>query len=730
MSPRSALRELADRAGIVPWYLDQTGKERRPTSDHTRVALLAAMGIDAATPARAAESLAAWRPVPAPIVRRSARRQSRLKLTLADLRLFQDGSRDDAPRAGRVRWRADVVTEGGELFQAEGTWRSDAPRAVSLPFPLPFGYHTLRMAVTRGGRETACERRLIIVPHRCVTPRELLDGGRCFGVIANLYTLRSPENWGIGDLSDLGALAAWSGSVGADFVGVNPLHALLNRGGDISPYSPVSRLFRNPIYIDVSAVPELCDAPELLRTIASSDFQASLEAVRESSRVCYEPVMARKQMALDALYRVFARRRAARAGAESADDERQLSFDAFARLGGAALDRFATWMAIADHQRACAGPDAAGDWRRWPSELRDPDSTAVREFALSHADRVDFHRWLQFEADRQLGAAADRARHAGMRIGLYEDLAIGSAPGGADTWAHAGVFAHGVSVGAPPDPYAADGQNWGLPPLNPRAFASTGYEYFIQMVRAGFRHAGALRIDHVMGLFRLFWIPEGARGADGAYVRYPADDLLGIVALESMRHGALVVGEDLGTVPREVPAILERRGVLSSRVLYFERTRRGGFKAASGYKKLALATANTHDMPTLAAFVQGRDITLRREAGLIESDAAEAAAREERERDKLALVRRLSSARVLGGNREPERAAEFRGAVHAFLCKTPSQLVGLSLDDLAGEIEPVNLPGVGPDRFPSWTRKMNRSVAELASSPDVVAALRCGARGR
>jgi 4-alpha-glucanotransferase len=742
------LRQLAALAGIVPEYLDQTGKQRRQTSDATRIALLATMGVDASTPRRAAESLADWRPAPGPVVLLQGRVPVIPLCASADhgpdqgVRFLDPSSpaKNQGVRfldpalegisGGAARWRAEVTTEAGDRLDAEGAWRRGPPRALRIPVRLPLGYHDSVITVSAGGREVAVTRRLIVVPRRCVTPRELLQGRRCFGLIANLYTLRSDENWGVGDFSDLGALAAWAGARGADFVGVNPLHALLNRGADVSPYSPVSRLFRNPLYADVSAVPELCDAPDVLRTIASSEFQSGLAALRESANVCYEPVMTRKRLALDALHRVFEQRRAASAGDPRSDDDRVREYEAFVRAGGTSLERFATWMAIADHVRATEGPDAGADWRRWPAELRRPDSDAAREFVRAHRERVDFHCWLQFETDRQLGDAADRARRAGMAIGLYQDLAIGSSPSGADTWSHPELFIRGASVGAPPDPYAADGQNWGLPPLDPRMLRASGYEYFIKLVRAGCRHAGALRIDHAMGLFRLFWIPDGGRGADGAYVRYPADDLLGIIALESLRHGALVVGEDLGTVPPEVPPALEKRGVLSSKVLYFERGRGGGFNAAKAYKPLALATANTHDMPTLAAFVQGHDITLRRAAGLIASADEEARAREERARDIQALARRLRNAGALDRSASPDDSAAFRGAVHAFLCETPSQLVGLSLDDLAGEVEPVNLPGVGPDRFPSWTRKMSRSITDLATRRDMEAVMRCGARGR
>jgi 4-alpha-glucanotransferase len=300
------------------------------------------------------------------------------------------------------------------------------------------------------------------------------------------------------------------------------------------------------------------------------------------------------------------------------------------------------------------------------------------------------------------------------------------------------LFVQGASIGAPPDPYSATGQTWGLPPIDPRALRRDRYRYFIRLVQSGFRHAGALRIDHVMGLFRLFWIPEGKTGKEGAFVRSPAADLLGILALESVRHNALVVGEDLGTVPKEVPPALEKWGVLSSKVLYFERDKRGGFLPADRYPPLALATANTHDMATLAGFWRGQDIEDRARVGLIESRDAKAAAHADRERDKEALVALLKREGTLhtdgaapgGAEREtPEpNELELRAAVHEFLCKTPAALVGLALDDLAGERDAVNVPGVGPDKHSSWTRKMSMTLEEMRASADVRSVLRCGDR--
>jgi 4-alpha-glucanotransferase len=368
------------------------------------------------------------------------------------------------------------------------------------------------------------------------------------------------------------------------------------------------------------------------------------------------------------------------------------------------------------------------DWSQWPSELRDATSSAVASAATRLATRVDYHRWLQFETDRQLGEACGAARDAGMRIGLYQDLAIGTAPSGADTWVFPELFVRRASIGAPPDPYSATGQQWGLPPLDPRVLRANGYRYFIDLIQSGFRHAGALRIDHAMGLFRLYWIPEGRSGVDGAYVRYPANDLLGIVALESVRNRGIVVGEDLGTVPPDVPPALAKWGVLSSKVLYFERGWHGSFNPASSYPKLSLATANTHDMASIAGFWQGRDIDVRRDVGLITSEDDLQRARSDRETDRMQLLRRLADEQVLPESPVPPTSIELRAAVHGFLCRTPAQLVGLSLDDVAGETDPVNVPGVGPDKFPSWTRKMRDPLEVIMASEESTLALRCDGR--
>ena len=339
----------------------------------------------------------------------------------------------------------------------------------------------------------------------------------------------------------------------------------------------------------------------------------------------------------------------------------------------------------------------------------------MREFRGAHEYEIRKHAWMQFELDRQLGEVAERAAECGLRIGIYGDLALSSAWNGADAWAFPGVFVPGVSLGAPPDEYSAIGQDWALPPLHPRRLAEDGYRYWRLLIRSALAHAGALRIDHIMGLFRQFWIPSGRTGDEGAYVRYPAEDLLGIVALESRRARAVIIGEDLGTVPRGLPAVLARWGLLSSRVLYFERDAAGRFHASRRYSKRALVTVNTHDHAPLAGFWSGRDLELRSQLGTLPPrDHAQAAAR--RERDKAALLRRLRAEALLPRSGTPDLSA-IATAMHRFLSRTPSPLLGIAVDDLTAETEPVNVPGVSPERHPSWTRRSRLELERIPADP-------------
>lgn len=548
---------------------------------------------------------------------------------------------------------------------------------------------------------------------RCTTVREVLGRRRSFGLWTNLYTLRSERNLGFGNLSDLRRLVAWAGRCGADFVGVNPLHAIRNRGHEVSPYSPVSRFYRNPLYLDVGEMPELQRCPSAQRLLASPSVREELHRLRAADHLDPERVASLQRRLLAPLHRAFRKQQ----------DARTRAFHRF-RARQRLLEDYATFQAL-EERLASAG--YARDWRRWPRELRAHDSPAVEAFRRRHRDLVELHAFVQFELDRQLARAARAARSAGLAVGLYQDLAVGSLASGFDAWRFQDRIVFGASLGAPPDAYARRGQDWGLPPLHPRRMADNDFEIWRGLLRAAFAHAGALRVDHVLGLFRQWWVPAGRPAAEGAYVRFPTGSLLAVLAEESRRQRALVIGEDLGTVPPQVAPTLARYGVLSSRVLLFERDRSGRFRSARRWSHRALATANTHDLPPLAAFWSGSDLDLRRSLGLLRDAAALSRARREREAERRALLYRLEADGHLAPGRDPA-PEELTRAVHAFLCSTPCPLVGLSLDDLSGETEPVNVPGVSIERHPSWTRRMRLPAEELPSDPRVQTALRGATR--
>jgi 4-alpha-glucanotransferase len=704
---RPQLRALAERLGIIASYVDQTGRITRHTSDATREALLSVMGFDAPTEDAARGWLAELD-------------HQELETILEPVRVVE---RDSAQlEAVRIRVPEGVGTAAVTVVMQEETgptWtvRAQARRltTIRLPTRAPLGYHTITAEVRAAGQTWTAEQLLIVVPARCMDPVQALESRRVAGIVANLYATRREHDWGVGDFTTLLLLVEWAAHRSAAFVGVNPLHALFNRGSDVSPYSPITRLFRNPIYIDVAQVPELEQSVSARQRVA--ELQSVISSVRGSDHVDYDRVSAVKNEVLTVLYQAFRDRRGGPTSA--AATARLREYDAFVAAREPELTQFATWMAIAE-------TSGIPDWRAWPAALHDPNSPTTRSYQATHAERIDFHRWCQFEASRQLGEASRRARTLGMPIGVYQDLAIGTNPGGSDTWSNTELFLTGASVGAPPDPYASFGQNWGLPPMAPHVLRAQRYRYWIQVLRRAFEHAGALRIDHILGLFRSFWIPEGATGREGAYVRMPTRELLGILALESARHGAIVVGEDLGTVPDDVPPTLRRWGILSSKVLYFERTNRG-FKPASSYPALSLATANTHDLPSLTGFWSGRDVELRRDHGLLATKREVRLAFDERERERFMLWKLL---------RLPNSARDyaehfnrvFTTAAHNFLCSTKAMLVGLSLDDIMGEREPVNLPGVGPDKYPSWRRRSRMTVEELGWSFEADAMLGCDDR--
>lgn len=549
---------------------------------------------------------------------------------------------------------------------------------------------------------------------------EALGTTRGFGIQVNVYALRG--GLGHGDIGDLHGVARWTADHGGAFVAVNPMHAATHIEGDDSPYMPLDRLHLDPIYIDLERVPELEGAP-LARELLASPEAVALWRTDEIDR---PRVWRLKRRILEALFEGFVEGRA------EASIDRGRDFEAFRAARGAALIDFATFCAIAEHFEAHGDPSIeAWDWRTWPIDLQAPDTLEVERFREAHAEVIDFHAWMQWEVSHQL-AQLDRDAHAmGLSLGLCGDLPLGSRPGGVETWRWSDLFVLGVEVGAPPDDYARDGQTWGFPPIDPaRLIDAEGQRAFEALVSAAMAHAGALRIDHAMCMNRLFWIPEGAPPSEGAYVRYPEQRMLDTLVRASQHDRCVVVGEDLGTLPEGFSERIRERGLLSTRVLYFERDGEE-HRAAEHYPAPAYVAANTHDLPPLAGWFDGDDLTLRRSVGQFARESEWQAALDARTGDRARLAERLRKSGHLASD-EPLTSDGLLRASTRFLAETPCALVALSLDDLAGERIPINLPGVPQAVHRSWVRRSSLTLDGIARRPaarDALESMRAS-RGR
>lgn len=720
----SDLDRLAALVGIEPYFHDIFGT-RRDTGDATKRALIAAMGLRAGTDAEVADSLRkleerAWsRPLPpvavvtegaeiaVPVAARIGLDGAMLSWTLTE----EGGAvhRGDIPFAALADLdRRDV---GGAAYRR---------RSLVLPARPGPGYHELTVTLAGGGTASM---RLIVAPGRCVLPEVLApQGGRCWGIGLQLYGLRSATDWGIGDFDDLGRFARSAGELGAALVGLNPLHALFPADpGHFGPYSPSSRRFLNILYIDVEAVPDLAECEEARAMVAGEAFRQAVAAARGADLVDYPAVSRLKMSVLETLFRSFRSRHL------ELSTTRAAAFDRFRAEMGPALRRHAVFEAL--HEHFFLGESQLWSWQSWPAEFHDPDGPAVAAFVEQHADRVTFYEWLQWEADRQLAAAAEAGREAGLALGFYRDLAVAANPGGGAVWADQTGLVQGASVGAPPDAFNLKGQNWGLAPLSPVGLVETAYDSFIGALRANMRHAGALRIDHVMALKHLFWIP--ADGSDGAYVEYPFEDLLRIVALESVRNRCVVIGEDLGTVPEGFRPALHRAGILSYRVLYFERDAEGDFLPPSGYPQRSMVTVSTHDLATFKGFWEGRDLEWRDRLDLYPDAAARDKDAWDRGADRWRLLRALHREGLRPStypNDEGDQpwSRELSEAVHRYLASSPGAIAMVQVEDALCEDEQPNLPGT-TDQHPNWRRRLRLPV-EMLSGDEGVAGLAAAVR--
>ena len=708
-----ALETLAERLGIEPAYRDVRGEIVHTTTE-TRRRLLAALGVPAPDEAAAEAALErldreSWRrPLPPVAVLRAEADDPGVAVQLPA------GTR-------QLTWRI-ALEEGGEL--AGETPFDTLPRLeagmldgqrlerrqLALPAGLPWGYH--RLAIEPGGGAMT----LIVTPGRCWLPAAAAEGRRLWGIAAQLYLLRSARDWGIGDFGDLRRLVDIAGAAGATVIGLNPLHALFPDNPEAaSPYSPASRLLLNVLNIDVTALPELSGCAAAQALLDSDVFRHQLAAAREAALVDYTAVTALKLQALRVLFEDCR---------DSPEPARWDAFLAFRAAQGETFERGCLFLALRQH--FASRDPALADWRAWPAAYRDPGSPEVRAFADAEAGRVDFQAWLQWVADEQLGAAAEAAKD--MPVGLYRDLAVGADSAGAETWSNQAAVMSGVQVGAPRDIFNPAGQDWGLPPFHPQALREEAYRSFVELLRANMRHAGGLRIDHVMGLLHLFCIPAGRPASEGAYIAYPLDDLIGILALESQRHRCLVVGEDLGTVPPGFRVRMAAANILSYRILSFEQDEASGvYHAPEAYPPLALAVLGSHDLPTLRGWWEGRDVDLKARYGLLTAEEA-AWQRDLRDRDKAELLRAMTAAGTL-----PDGASDIAtlaAATHGFLARSPCLLAVAQLDDLLDEAEQVNVPSTVREH-PNWRRKLKLPIEALPGHPgfEAVAAIFRAERG-
>ena len=671
------LIELATGHGVATEFWDWQGNHNAVAESTIRT-VLGALGVPAADEEQVAESLVAhreakWRRVLPPVTVIRAGRGHKLAVHVpagreftARVHLEDDGELELAHDKGAVN--RDV----GGVKVSEAT--------VLLPESLPLGWH--RVEVTLSGQGNGGESHsmpLVVAPAKLELPDFLTkDGSQAWGVMTQLYAMRSSQSWGTGDLADLADLGAWAAGHGADFVLVNPLHAAEPTPPmEPSPYLPTTRRFVNPIYIRVEDLPEVAYMSAAERQLVewhADDAQRYLDL----DFLERDAVWAAKESALRMVFR------------QGRSLRRERAFHAFVEREGQGLVDYATWATFV----GLHGPD----WRQWPAELQDPAGPAVDTLREKHAQDVEFHCWLQWILAEQLAGVQREVLETGMRLGVMHDLAVGVHPHGADTWALGDALARDVTVGAPADQYNQLGQNWSQPPWRPDKLAELGYAPYRDMIRAVLRDAGGLRVDHVIGLFRLWWIPEGTQPWEGTYVRYDHEAMVGILMLEAHRAGAVVVGEDLGTVEPWVRDYLTECGILGTSILWFEKDYDGdgALLPPESYRELCLATVTTHDLPPTAGYLQGVHIGLRHALGLLDRSLEEEQASDEAAREQV-----LQALRERGLLREGASIPEQVEALHRFLSFTHAKLIGVSVSDLAQDTRVINQPGTD-EEYPNW----------------------------
>lgn len=710
MNQDNALKQVAAMAKIADRYVSAWGSEAQVEDDTIR-RLLASLGYDTSSDEALLQSA-----------------EKKHKKDVVDpVLVVHQGSAIEVPlylgvsaRESEFDWR--LQTEQGEVL--EGYLQSQivrderaegGPLVFALPNDLPLGYHTLLIARKR--RKAPYEMTLIVTPQACYKQPALAQGKKLWGPSVQLYTLRTQHNWGMGDFGDLKQLVADIASRGGDFVGLNPIHALFPANPEgASPYSPSSRRWLNILYIDVSSVPEFALSAEAQQKVGSPEFQQRLQKVRDAHWVNYSEVAELKMSVLPLLFAEFKKRHLDK------QTDRAHAFLKFVEEGGESLLHQAAFDAL--HAELHAQDASVWGWPVFPEKYRRFDNSAVQKFIEDHQDAVYIYMYLQWIADTQIHEVQSLAEEKGMAVGLYRDLAVGVADSGSETWADHGNLLQDVSIGAPPDVLGPLGQNWGLPPLNPQALQATAYDAYIKLLRANMKHCGALRIDHVLGLLRLWWIPKGENATKGAYIYYPVKDMLAILALESHRHQCSVIGEDLGTVPDEIVELLRDAGVHSYKVFFFETSKEdGGYVSPAHYAEQSMAALCTHDMPTLRGFWHCDDLKMGREIGLYPDEEQLQGLFDDRLKSKQGILDSVAWHGYLpdGVGRDATQVpmdSYLSEALQLHVAAGSSALLSVQLEDWLEMDKPVNIPGT-VNEYPNWRRKLSMNLDEIFAREEV-----------
>jgi 4-alpha-glucanotransferase len=703
------IEKLADLVGFHRSYTDSYGHQV-PVNESARHSLLCAMGYDLSNNHTINNSITAlqedsWRKMlPGVHIAKLEEHNHTIIISLP------------VDESLKVAWQ--ITTEQSEtltgevlvselIFQEKNQLADKEYRKFALILPLlSQGYHKLNLSYDQ--QTASCH--LIFAPKTCYSPQEA-SPEKMWGYAAQLYSLKSESNWGMGDFGDLKTLVKNSAEQGAAAIGLNPLHPLYqNNPAHRSPYSPTSRCFLNSLYIDVTQVPNFSSCKAAQLRFNSDEFQAKVNFVRNTELIDYPGVADVKFEIIELLFEDFIQ-----ANNDQNVSESYQEFSDFKAEQGDDLLLLTTFDALYEHFRKI--DFNAYGWKMWPSEFQSPHSAQVAAFQQQHAKRLDYFAFLQWLAHRQLTDVAALTEQTGMPIGLYLDLAVGCDGSGVDVWSDKDVYVSGAAVGAPPDAMNTLGQDWGLTPINPVALQQQGYLPLIKALRSNMQYAGALRIDHILGLMRQYWVAPGMKADQGVYITFPFEDILRIIALESRRNDCVVIGEDLGTVPDGFSEIMAAAGLLSYKVLFFERWESGLFKRPELYPAQSMVTVSTHDLPTLTGWWTGRDLHWRQILNLYPSDEMGQQEREARIQDRSLLVAALADLDVIDVTKAPQQSpaiinTELSIAVQKYMAKAHSHIQLIPLEDTLEIVEQVNIPGT-IDEHPNWRQKLPVTMTEF-----------------